>query len=134
MNIIERIARALAKRNYPAFNDADIDEMWEGWSEDAATAIKAMRDPTPEMIEAGDDRSGEAWICEGIPDDVIEAGIEAWEIAKSEMEDREMSDTPELMTDWDDGMVVAAIYKAMVARQAMIDASPIDAYEMERGG
>ena len=81
MNMIERVARALAKRNYPAFNDADIDEMWEGWAEDAATAVQAMREPTPEMIEAGS--AGGDW--------------------------------PHALETW----------------QAMIDASPIDTYEME---
>lgn len=92
MNLIERVARALARRNYPAFTDADIDEMWEGWAEDATTAIQAMRDPTPEMIEAGGRII--AHLSTG-------RAIEPYE---------------------DD---------ARDAWQAMIDASPIDTYEME---
>ncbi|KFL45872.1 hypothetical protein IL54_1283 [Sphingobium sp. ba1] len=54
MNMIELVARALARRNFPVGSDADIDAMWEGWADDAIAAIQAMRDPTPEMIEAGE--------------------------------------------------------------------------------
>lgn len=53
MNMIERIARALARRNYPGASDADIDEMWSAWVDDATAAIQAMREPTPGMVEAG---------------------------------------------------------------------------------
>jgi len=55
MNMIERVARALVKRNYPSFTEADIDAMWEGWADDATAAIQAMRDPTPEMKVRGFD-------------------------------------------------------------------------------
>lgn len=54
MNMIERIARALAKRNFPGGSNSDIDQMWEAWVEEAAAALQAMREPTPEMIEAGE--------------------------------------------------------------------------------
>lgn len=53
------------------------------------------------------------WIASGIPDDAIEAGIEAWRAADVEMEAREKSANPEDMTDWDEGMIVAAIFKAV---------------------
>lgn len=43
MNEIERVARALAKRNYPSASDADIAEMAEGFTDDATAAIAAMR-------------------------------------------------------------------------------------------
>lgn len=37
--LVEQIARALAKRNYPSGSDADIDEMWEGWADDARSIL-----------------------------------------------------------------------------------------------
>ncbi|OHD05727.1 MAG: hypothetical protein A2095_04190 [Sphingomonadales bacterium GWF1_63_6] len=49
--MIERVARALARRNYPGASDADIDEMWEGWADDATAAIQAMREPTKQMMD-----------------------------------------------------------------------------------
>jgi len=39
-------------------------------------------------------------ICDGIPDAAIEAGCAAWYVSG-------------VSTDWDEGMIVAAIYKAM---------------------
>lgn len=55
MNMIERISRALARHSYPGASDADIDEMWECWTDAATAAIQAMRDPTPEMKARGFD-------------------------------------------------------------------------------
>ena len=52
MNMNERIARALARHSYAGASDADIDAMWECWTDAATAAIQAMRNPTPEMIEA----------------------------------------------------------------------------------
>lgn len=49
--MIERVARAMARANYPAATDNDIDEMWEGWVKEARAAIAAMREPTPAMID-----------------------------------------------------------------------------------
>ncbi|WP_257556498.1 hypothetical protein [Sphingobium sp. CFD-2] len=68
------------------------------------------RRSSPPQNDAGGD-----WICAGIPDEVIEAGCDAWDRARQEMEDREASDQPEAYRDWDDGMIVAAIFKAMSA-------------------
>lgn len=67
----------------------------------------------------------EAWICDGLPDAMIEAGCGAWDKARIEMQDREASDQPEAYTDWDDGMIVAAIYKAM---------APFAALSAQQGG
>lgn len=53
------------------------------------------------------------WIASGLPDEAIEAGIEAWRAADVAMEAREHSANPEDMTDWDEGMIVAAIFKAV---------------------
>lgn len=39
--LIERMARAMCKRNYPSGTERDIDMMWEGWTEDAAYALAA---------------------------------------------------------------------------------------------
>lgn len=52
------------------------------------------------------------WICFGIPDEVIEAGIAAWDKAKHDLENYVSGVTP----DWDEGMIVCAIYKAMAPR------------------
>lgn len=52
--MIERVARALARANFPPASDRDIDDMWDGWVVEAETAIKAMREPTTAMIEAGE--------------------------------------------------------------------------------
>ena len=46
-NMIERIARALCKES------GGKDIYWENWIDDAVLCIKAMRDPTPDMIKAG---------------------------------------------------------------------------------
>lgn len=54
-----------------------------------------------------------AWVCAGIPDEAIEAGIAAWRAADVAMEEREHAAEPEDMTDWDEGMIVAAIFKAV---------------------
>lgn len=63
------------------------------------------------------------WAASGIPDEAIEAGIEAWQAANHEMTARELSTTPEDMRDWDDGMIVAAIFKAVT--RAMSGASAL---------
>lgn len=52
--MIERVARAMARANYPAATDNDIDEMWEGWVKEARAAIAAMREPTPAMVNYGE--------------------------------------------------------------------------------
>ena len=46
-NMIERIARVLCKES------GGKDIYWENWIDDAVLCIKAMRDPTDAMIEAG---------------------------------------------------------------------------------
>lgn len=50
---LECAARAVAKRNYPSASDADIDEMWEGWVEDARAVLTALREPSDAMTDAG---------------------------------------------------------------------------------
>lgn len=50
------------------------------------------------------------WICSGIPDEAVEAGIAAWDKAKHDLENYTSGET----ADWDEGMIVCAIYKAMV--------------------
>lgn len=52
-------------------------------------------------------------VCAGIPDHAIEAGIEAWKAAESDIELRARCENPEDVTDWDEGMIVAAIFKAI---------------------
>lgn len=54
--------------------------------------------------------------CAGIPDSAIEAGMVAWDKAQADLE-RYVSG---VTRDWDEGMVVAAIFKA-VARTALAE-------------
>jgi hypothetical protein len=64
MNEIERVARALAKRNYPSASDADIAEMAEGFTADATAAIAAMRGEPVRKYTLGDrltKTKGSAW-------------------------------------------------------------------------
>lgn len=61
------------------------------------TLIKAIAADGPEDISAG------------VPEDAIYAGIAAWDEAKHEMENYVSGVT----TDWDEGMIVAAIFKAV---------------------
>lgn len=49
-------------------------------------------------------------ICVGVPDAAIWAGIEAWDAAKHDMENYVSGET----ADWDEGMIVAAIFKAVI--------------------
>lgn len=53
MSMVKRVARAMAKRNWPGASERDIDEMWEGWKEEAIAALTAMREPSQAMIVAG---------------------------------------------------------------------------------
>lgn len=99
MNMIERVARAIAKHNYPGASDADIDEMWEGWAEDATAAIQAMREPTEAMKARG-----------------LAA---AWNEVSADIGQIEIQTT-----------IGQTVWHYMIDA-AMIDASPIDTYEME---
>ena len=40
--LIEAMARAMCKRNYPSGTDRDIDMMWEGWEGDAQASLTAI--------------------------------------------------------------------------------------------
>ena len=54
--MIERLARTMAKRNYPGGSDADIDEMWDGWTDEAEAVLQVLRevgdrdDPSRDML------------------------------------------------------------------------------------
>lgn len=48
-------------------------------------------------------------ISAGIPDHAIDAGIEAWEAANNDLANYVSGETK----DWDEGMIVAAIFKAV---------------------
>jgi hypothetical protein len=50
--MVERVARAMARHNYPGGTATDIDEMWEGWAGEARAAVAEMREPTQQMVEA----------------------------------------------------------------------------------
>ena len=51
----------------------------------------------------------DSWICDGIPDHVIHAGMDAWDQAHKEMAE----EIPGVTTDWDEGMIVAHIFKEL---------------------
>ena len=48
--LVERVARAIVKRNYPSFNERDADVMWEGFVPDAEAAIEAAG--VADLVEA----------------------------------------------------------------------------------
>jgi len=52
MNMVEKLARAMARANYPGGSERDIDEMWEGWTEEAEACLTALSEPTPAMYDA----------------------------------------------------------------------------------
>jgi hypothetical protein len=51
MEPLERAAKAIAKRNYPGASEADIEEMWGGYVDDARTVLEAIREPSEGMLE-----------------------------------------------------------------------------------
>jgi hypothetical protein len=58
--MIERVARAIwsADRNVGGYGWEWLDESWRaGYYAQARSAIEAMREPTEEMIERGDDHA-----------------------------------------------------------------------------
>lgn len=73
------------------------------------TTSLAAQDGLVEAALTGDAED----ICAGISDEAIEAGIAAWDNARQEMEAREQALDPENHRDWDEGMIVAAIFKAV---------------------
>jgi len=49
--MIERVARALARQYYKYHFDRDHDGDWEDWTGPARAAIEAMREPTEAMTD-----------------------------------------------------------------------------------
>lgn len=66
---VEAVARALARRNYPGGSAADIDEMWEGFTEDARAAIAALQAPSADL-EANLSATPEELIAQARPLDL----------------------------------------------------------------
>ena len=77
MNMIERVARAI-NNALETYSGTDGEELM---LQAATTAIQAMRDPTPEMIEAGEAVDG---TVTALP--IWQAMIDAVPIATYEME------------------------------------------------
>lgn len=74
---------------------------------EAADELVALRERFALFDAALVDDPGD--ICAGISEDAIWAGVEAWQQA-----DREMNEyVSGVSTDWDEGMIVAAIFKAV---------------------
>lgn len=89
----------------------ELDRRNRGWFDQMAAALTPSPCPGDGMREAL--ANDNEWVCAGIPDQAIEAGIAAWRAADVAMLAREESEHPEDMADWDEGMIVAAIFKAV---------------------
>jgi len=84
--------------------------------------IKAQIAALQAKLEAMD---AEPDITAGIPEEAIWAGIAAWDKAKHDLENYVSGVTP----DWDEGMIVAAIYKAMLP---LAPAEPVEGLDWLR--
>lgn len=86
MNMIEKIARAIARANYPSGSERDIDEIWEGWTEVAGAVLTALSEPTPAMlneaVDATEAGSGMSWVNRS-PQKLFEQGYRAMLAAAS---------------------------------------------------
>jgi hypothetical protein len=76
-------------------------------SERPATSDHALRDALDALMVHDPN-----WVCAGVPDDAVEAGIIAWDAAKKDLEDENY--IPAETADWDEGMIVCAIFKAVL--------------------
>lgn len=117
---IER-AREIAGQVLPA-EKAQLDSGAYDRTSTVQAALIALRQPPSDGMRGllADDPDN---ICTGIPDAAIEAGVAAWDNAREEMQAREQALDPENHNDWDEGMVVAAIFKA-IARAALTQGKP----------
>jgi len=66
------------------------------------------------------------WVCAGISDEAIEAGMEVFRQVDRDNENYVAGET----TDWDEGMIVGAIFKA-VGRALLADQAWLDARDAE---
>ena len=111
--VVERAAQAVGSVIYGSDTDPfEQPERWEHLEKVAAAAIQSLSTKSEELAACLVDDPN--WIAAGIPDEAIEAGIAAWQAAETDMENYRSGITP----DWDEGMIVAAIFKA-VARTAL---------------
>lgn len=89
MNMVEKMARAMARANYPGGSNRDIDEMWEGWVPEAKACLTALSEPTPAMLNAAVDAteagSGMSWVNRS-PQKMFEQGWQAMLAAASKDE------------------------------------------------
>lgn len=67
-------------------------------------------------------RDAPEYVCSGIPDSVIEAGVDAWGKAQNDMANYK----PGITTDWDEGMIAAAMFRAMLTNLLTKHRSPDD--------
>ena len=91
----------------------DEQEVREEWAAHVAAALSAPQGEV-ERLRAAALTDDPNWICAGIPDHAIEAGIEVFRQVERDSESYVAGET----TDWDEGMMVAAIFKA-VARSIL---------------
>lgn len=84
MTMIEKVARALAKRNYemcyydPEERDKlvikDVDEKWKLFVDEAKAAIEALREPTPELLKIASDHLHTYSMWQAIIDEMLKDG------------------------------------------------------------
>lgn len=60
-NMVERVARAIMMVNGFDMTPEEADNSWWAWRSDAEAAIKAMREPTDEMMEAANNVELAPW-------------------------------------------------------------------------
>ena len=76
MDMVERVARAMVEsRNLP--DGCEIN--WAAFYRDARAAIAAMREPTPEMVRAGDAGIDECYNTGYGTQDIVPSAETVWE-------------------------------------------------------
>src|SRR3546814_2730480 len=102
----------------------DEQEKWQGRFADHADAqFPALARLRSALKDDPDD------IAAGVPEGAIEAGIDAWEDANRDMANYVSGET----TDWDNGMIVAAIFKAVARSILDSPANHVDDVELQIG-
>lgn len=96
--VLVRVAKAIAARHIQfgaedAVGKVMLEHSWRNHLDDARAALEALRD---------------------LPEDVIEAGVDALEGVQCAMLDRARSDKPEDMPDYDGGDMAAQPFTAMI--------------------
>ena len=65
MNMLERVARGMAQRDYPDQPKSWHEIVWPEYSDAARAVFVDMRGPTREMLEAVDDEDSDKYVARG---------------------------------------------------------------------